>query len=170
MHKPAGSRGPQTLIGVGVMGVAAVLAWGAVDIPSEAGYAGVGPDFLPWVTAAALALLGAWLVFQALTGGFRQLDAPSGAARGDWPAAAWVVAGIVANAALLERIGFVLACALCFALAVRGFRVGEGKPAGNARQAAVDAGTGLLIAAPVFWLFTKVLGVNLPGITGTGWL
>ena len=122
------------------------------------------------VTAAALAVLGTWLIVQALSGGFRHLDTPSGAARGDWRAEAWVVAGIVANAALLERIGFVLACALCFALAVRGFRVGEGKPAGGASRSAVDAATGLLIAAPVFWLFTKVLGVNLPGLTGTGWL
>jgi putative tricarboxylic transport membrane protein len=29
---------------------------------------------------------------------------------------------------------------------------------------------GLAIAAPVFWLFTKVLAVNLPALTTTGWL
>jgi putative tricarboxylic transport membrane protein len=34
----------------------------------------------------------------------------------------------------------------------------------------LDLATGLVIAAPVFWLFTKVLAVNLPGLTGTGWL
>ena len=34
----------------------------------------------------------------------------------------------------------------------------------------LDAATGFLIAAPAFWLFTKVLAINLPGLTGTGWL
>jgi putative tricarboxylic transport membrane protein len=36
---------------------------------------------------------------------------------------------------------------------------------------AIDADvTGCLIAAPAFWLFTKLLAINLPGLTGTGWL
>jgi putative tricarboxylic transport membrane protein len=33
-----------------------------------------------------------------------------------------------------------------------------------------DVATGALIAAPAFWLFTKLLSINLPGLTGTGWL
>jgi len=28
----------------------------------------------------------------------------------------------------------------------------------------------LLIAAPVYWAFTKFLGINLPGLTQSGWL
>ena len=34
----------------------------------------------------------------------------------------------------------------------------------------VDIVTGLLISAPVFWMFTQFLAINLPGLTGTGWL
>ena len=30
--------------------------------------------------------------------------------------------------------------------------------------------TGVVIAAPTYWLFTKFLAVNLPGLTGTGWI
>jgi putative tricarboxylic transport membrane protein len=170
MDAPTQSHGAQTLIGAGVLLIAVLLGVGATSISSDAGYAGVGPNFLPWVVAAALAACGTWLIVQARTGGFQDLDPPSGAARGDWRALAWVAAGIVANAALIERIGFVLACALCFALAVRGLRSAEGKPAGDVRRTVLDAATGLVIAAPVFWLFTKVLAVNLPGLTGTGWL
>lgn len=161
---------PQLLVGLGVLAVAVGLAAGAIGIPAASGYAGVGPNFLPWVVAAALALLGGWLLFEALSGGFRHRDPPSGAAQGDWGSLAWVVAGVVANAALIERIGFVLACALCFALAVRGLRRSEGRPAGGLRRAALDLGTGIVIAAPVFWLFTQLLAVNLPGLTGGGWL
>ncbi|MFZ2651155.1 MAG: tripartite tricarboxylate transporter TctB family protein, partial [Burkholderiaceae bacterium] len=66
--------------------------------------------------------------------------------------------------------GFVLSCALCFTLAVRGLRLAEGKPAGGPRQVLVDAICGLMIAAPAFWLFTKVLSINLPGLTSSGWI
>jgi len=98
------------------------------------------------------------------------MDEPTGAARGDWVALAWVAAGITANAMLLTRIGFILSCTVCFMLAVRGLRGSEGKPHGSVRGGVVDFVTGFLIAAPAFWLFTKVLGINLPGLTGTGWI
>ena len=80
---------PEVLIGVGVLALAAFLAWGATGISSEAGYAGVGPNFLPWVVSAALAVCGVWLLWEARSGGFRDREAPSGAARGDWPAFLW---------------------------------------------------------------------------------
>jgi putative tricarboxylic transport membrane protein len=160
----------QAVIGGGTMLVGAVMAYGAMSIPSAAGYAGVGPNFLPWLVAVVLLVCGALLVWEACTGGFRRLEEPSGAQRGDWTALAWVSAGVLANAALITTIGFVLSCALCFALAVRGLRASEGRPAGGVRQTAIDAVTGLAIAAPCFWLFTKVLSINLPGVTGTGWL
>ncbi len=167
--RPAALR-HQKLIGAGALVLAALLAWGALDIPSTAGYAGVGPNFLPWVVTAVLALCGAWLIYEAASGGWRDMDAPSGAARGDWVALAWVAAGITANATLLTQIGFILSCTVCFMLAVRGLRGSEGKPHGGVRGGVVDFVTGFLIAAPAFWLFTKVLGITLPGLTGTGWI
>jgi putative tricarboxylic transport membrane protein len=150
--------------------VAAVLAYGALSISSSAGYAGVGPNFLPWLVSAAMLVCGVWLIWEARTGGFRELEEPSGAATGDWTALAWVSAGVLGNAALITRIGFVLSCALCFVLAVRGLRISEGRAAGAVRQTLVDAATGMLIAAPVFWMFSKVLAINLPGLTSSGWL
>lgn len=164
-HRPG-----QLLMGLGALLVAGVLAYGAMAIPGDAGYAGVGPNFLPWVVSVAMAVCGVLLVWEALTGGFRHMPEPSGAARGDWRALAWVSAGILLNASLITTIGFVLSCALCFSLAVRGLRASEGKPMGGARQTVRDAVTGMLIAAPVFWLFTRLLAVNLPGLTSTGWL
>ncbi len=168
---PAAGRGVgQLLVGVGALLVAAVLAYGATSISSDAGYAGVGPNFLPWVVSGALAICGGLLVFEALTGGYRHMETPSGAPRGDWHALAWVSAGVLLNATLITTIGFILSCALCFTLAVRGLRASEGKPAGNLRQTVIDAVTGMLIAAPVFWLFTKLLAVNLPGLSSSGWI
>ena len=164
-HRPG-----QLAIGVGAVLLAAALAYGAANIPSDAGYAGVGPDFLPWVMSAAMAVCGVLLVWQAWRGGWRDMEPPSGAAQGDWRALAWVSAGVLLNASLITTIGFILSCSLCFALAVRGLRASEGKPIGDVRQTIKDALIGVAISAPVYWLFTKLLAVNLPGITASGWI
>ena len=160
----------QALIGAGALVLGGLMAWGATGISSEAGYGGVGPNFFPWVVALALVACGAGLLWEAFSGGWRALDEPSGAAQGDWRALAWVLGGLGANALLLERAGFIVACTLCFVLAVRGLRASEGKPHGGARGLAIDAVTGMLIAAPAYWLFTQLLGISLPGLTSTGWL
>ncbi len=147
------------------------LAAGALTIPSAAGYAGVGPNFLPWVVSIALVVCGGFLLYESQSGGFRDMEAPDGEApRPYWGGFAWMSAGLLANAALITTIGFILSCTLCFVLAVRGLRLASGQAGLGGRTWLVDAVTGLLIAAPVFWMFTKFLAINLPGITGTGWL
>jgi putative tricarboxylic transport membrane protein len=160
----------QTLVGAGVLVLGLLIVAGATQISSEAGYGGVGPNFLPWVVGGLLALCGAFLVWEALTGGFRELEAASGADTGHWPGFVWVSAGLLANAALITTIGFILSCTLCFVLAVRGFRSSEGKLDLSLRALVVDALIGMAIAAPVFWMFTKFLAINLPGLTDTGWI
>ena len=161
---------PDLFIGLGALVLAALLGWGASGIPGDAGYAGVGPNFLPWVVTVAMAACGVALIHGALTGARRDAEPPSGAAQGDWKALAWVVAGLAANALLIERVGFVLACALCYTLAVHGLRSAEGKPWRGPRGTLADAVIGMALSLPVFWLFTRLLKVNLPGLTGTGWL
>jgi putative tricarboxylic transport membrane protein len=164
------SRAVQTLVGAGVIGLAGLLAAGAVSIPSEAGYAGVGPNFLPWVVTVFLLLCGGFLVWEASTGGFRMMGEQDGAEHGYWPGFVWVSAGILANAALITTIGFILSCTLCFVLAVRGFKASEGRLDLGPRAWLFDAAVGFAIAGPVYWMFTKALSINLPGLTGTGWL
>jgi putative tricarboxylic transport membrane protein len=160
----------QTLVGTGVLVLGLGLMVGAVLIPSEAGYSGVGPNFLPWVVSAALAACGAMLVLESLRGGFLEMEEPSGADSGHWPGFAWVSAGLLLNAALITTIGFVLSCALCFVLAVRGFHSAEGRTDRGVAESLKSAAIGVAIAAPVFWMFTKLLAINLPGLTSTGWI
>jgi putative tricarboxylic transport membrane protein len=160
----------QTLVGAGVTAVGIGLAFGAISIPSAAGYGGIGPNFLPWLVAGVLALCGILIIREARTGGFRNMETPSGHDRGKWPAFIWVSAGLLMNAALITTIGFILSCTLCYVLAVQGLRRAQGDAAGNARTFAIDAVTGLAVSAPVFWTFTQFLAINLPGLTQTGWL
>lgn len=163
-------RVPQALIGAGALALGVLLGAGAVGLPPEVGYAGVGPAFLPWVVAGALVLCGALLVREALTGGYRDMEEPSGADTGFWQGFAWVSAGILLNAALITTLGFILSCALCFMLAVHGFKLSQGHDDRGLRGWLVGAGTGMAIAAPVYWMFTKLLDISLPGLTSTGWI
>ena len=162
----------QTWIGCGILAVGAIMAVGASMIPSEAGYSGVGPNFLPALVSLVLLICGAWVIWEARNGGFRNLDEPSGAETGFWSGFAWMSAGLLANAALITTIGFILSCTLCFALAVRGLRTAEADKIGgfDVKQFIQDLLIGAAISAPVYWMFTKLLAINLPGLTSTGWL
>jgi putative tricarboxylic transport membrane protein len=166
----------QTLVGAGVVLIALGMAVGALGIPSTAGYAGVGPNFLPWLVSVALLVCGGFMIYEARTGGFRDMDDPDAegdaapAAQPYWGGFVWMSAGLLANAALITTIGFILSCALCFVLASRGMRNAQGQTGNAARTWINDIVTGLLIAAPVYWMFTKFLAINLPGLTQTGWL
>lgn len=164
------SRTPETLIGAGVLLAGAGLAGGALSIPSEAGYSGVGPNFLPWVVAGLLAICGVLMLLEVARGGFRDREEPSGGEHADWIGFVWVTAGILLNAALITTIGFILSCTLCFVLAVRGFKHSQGLPDRSAAGWLRDVGIGIAIAGPVFWMFTQLLAINLPGLTNTGWI
>lgn len=157
-----------TAIGVGGLAVSAVLMMGATQIAGDAGYAGIGPNFLPWLVASVLALCSAYLLWEGLRGGFSNFEPSDDAAHGNWAGFAWVSAGLLLNAALITTIGFILSCSLLYMLAVHGFKGGRAwpKPADMVKDAVVGA----LISAPVFWLFGMALGITLPSLTGTPWL
>lgn len=160
----------QAMVGAGVTVLALLLAWGASSVSSAAGYGGVGPNFLPWVVSIVLLLCGILCVVHAVTGGFRDLEEASGDERAHWPGFIWVTAALLLNALLITTLGFILSCALCFVLAVRGFKSSEGRLDLGPKGWLKDLLIGAAVAAPVFWMFTKLLAINLPGLTNTGWL
>jgi putative tricarboxylic transport membrane protein len=160
----------ESAVGVACLLLGLGIAAGATQISGDAGYGGVGPNFLPWVVGIALTLCGAGLVWQAQRGGWHARGEPDGAAQGDWRPFLWVSAGILLNALLITRIGFILSCTLCFVLAVRGFHQSQGRLDLSARAWGRDVLIGFAIAAPVYWMFTKLLAINLPGLTSTGWI
>src|SRR5688572_32787188 len=98
--------GAEVALSLGVVtlgiGVAAVTA----TLPSEGGYAGIGPNFIPAVVGAGIILLGSWLAYEAFTGGWRNAAPDEPAARGEhaFNAAgfAWISAGLFAHMALIE--------------------------------------------------------------------
>ena len=130
-------------------------------LPTEGGYARIGPNVMPAVVGAGLILLGIWLLYEVMSGGWRNMPPQDAAARGEHvfhlPAFAWVSIGLFAHMALIQSGGFVLAGAVLFASVARGF----GSP-----RFARDVAIGFTIALAVFAFFVLVLTVNLPA----GWL
>jgi putative tricarboxylic transport membrane protein len=162
----------QAAVALGVALVGLGVLFGATQIGGSAGYTGVGPGFLPFVVGAAVLGCGAFLLWEAASGGFRAMDSGDGEAApaAHWAGFAWVSAGLLLNAALIERIGFILSCVVCFVLATQGIRRAQGIRDGGVRSWLLTALVGFAIAAPVYWMFTKFLAINLPGLTQSGWL
>jgi putative tricarboxylic transport membrane protein len=165
-HGHANNRG-HFWIGVGTVVLGGLLALGATQIGGSAGYGGAGPAFLPWLVALVLVGLGVAQIVSARRHAEPLAEAPEFPPV--WKAVAWVSAGVLLNALLIERVGFIPSCALLFAVSARGFRIGA-----DERPSWASVGTdfviGLVLSAPVFWTFTKVLGLTLPGLVKGGWI
>lgn len=146
-------------LGVLALGIAAaVVAW---RLPEAGGYARIGPNFVPKLVAGGLILLGVWLLVERFTGGWRSPVPDDAGERGEHPflprAFAWVSAGLLAQMALINTAGFVVAAAGLFVCVARGF--------GSERWLR-DLAAGLAIGVAVFAFFVHFLNVNLPA----GWL
>jgi putative tricarboxylic transport membrane protein len=113
------------------------------------------------VIAGGLILLGLWLLYEAVFGGWRNAVPDSPEARGEHdfsPSAfIWVSIGLIAQMLLIHRAGFVLAQATLFTCVARGF---------GSRRYLRDFAIGLALGVAVFLFFVKFLNVNLP----PGWL
>lgn len=144
---------PEIALGAGVAALGAGAAWVTTGLPSEGGYAGIGPNFFPAVVSGGLIVLGLWLAADALRGRWQV------AAEQPFAAAPflWVSGALFAHMALIGFAGFVLAGTVLFAGVARGF---------GSRRPARDAGLGLALSLAIFLFFVKLLNVNLPG----GWL
>ncbi|WP_339527127.1 tripartite tricarboxylate transporter TctB family protein [Pseudomonas sp. EL_65y_Pfl2_R96] len=146
----------QLAIGVAVVAISAVLAFGASRFPPEMGFVIMAAYVYPYAVAAFLGVVGLLLCYQALTGGFRNLSddhETTQAQPGGKAGASWVTAGLVGVALLISYIGFVLAAALLFACSARGF---------GSRSPVRDLAIGIALTLPIYWLFTAGLGVSLP--------
>ena len=172
------TKSQEVTLSLGIIALALGLALGASGISSEAGYAGIGPNFLPLLVSAGLLLCGGFLLWESMGDGFRNVPDTEPEAMQEkpcWSGMAWMSAGLLLNAGLITTIGFILSCALCFACAAHGLRQSNASPSQvgqplRMRSWVIDIVLGLAIAAPVFWMFTKFLAISLPGLTQSGWL
>jgi len=151
MHR----SGAEIALSLGVValgiGVAAVTA----TLPSEGGYAGIGPNFIPAVVAGGIIGLGVWLCLEAFSGGWRKRE--ESPRRFQASPFLWVTGGLFAHMALIAWAGFVIAGTVLFACVARGF---------GSRRLVRDLALALIFTLGIYLFFVKLLNVNLPA----GWL
>jgi len=154
----AGRRSPaEVAISAAVLVLGVAVALIGRSLSGNQGYALVGPDMMPIVVGIGLCILGAWLLIESLSGGWRNPEPDLPEARGDHPfiagAFAWVLGGLALQMALVHTAGFVIAAGALFFCVARGF---------GSRLPVRDLVIGLAIGLAVFLFFVKFLNVNLP--------
>jgi putative tricarboxylic transport membrane protein len=141
-------------VATGVAVIGGLVLWGSFYLPTGGGYAQVGPGVVPRIVGVITLVLGAFLLREALTGGFSGVDeAAEERLPMDWMAFAWVSAGILGYGLLIEHAGFILSSTLLFVLVARGF---------GSRRWLLNAAVGVVLAIAVFAIFNYGLGLTLP--------
>jgi len=146
----------------------AIISWGlvwlhgALSLPQAATYAVVGPGFFPAVIGGGLVLLGILLLVAVARGErFEPQDVEDADAhRAPSRAAFWTsVAAGVLPVFVIRPLGFPVAAAIAFALTARAF---------GSRRLLLDLGVGLLLGVACWALFSRLLGLSLPGFPPLG--
>jgi putative tricarboxylic transport membrane protein len=186
--EPTAVRGPQRGpawadlgVAVGVVALGAIAAWQTTSIPQSA-YAAVGPRAFAWVASAMMLIMGAFLVVDALRGGWSHETDDFGEV--DWRGGLWMVGALAANALLIDLdmspiatfvisnvggtdlveklnpsgvgpVGFIIASTVLFTLTARAF---------NSTRLARDAAIGFALTVVAYVGFDRVLGYKI----GTG--
>ncbi len=136
-------------VGLGVVFLAGIIAWQTRLIPSEAVYARVGPDIVPWMVAIMLAVLGVAIVIEALRGHWHVEE---GRGEADQAALGWVAFGLFLNVTTIAYIGFIVASTLLFLCTARAF---------GSRRFMRDGTVGFLIALIAYVGFDRGLGYEI---------
>lgn len=147
-------------ISLALLALGGFVLWVARGMPATGGFSGVGPGAMPNIVGTGLVIVGLWLLAERLTGGWRQAEAAP-TERGEHAfhrsGFGWVAGGLIAQMALINTAGFVIAATALFTFVSRGF--------GSARPLR-DAAVGLAISLLIFLFFVRFLNVGLPA----GWL
>lgn len=166
MNEPAGSAPVPAArpwwLGIAVVTLGLVWMYGGLSLTHATTYAVVGPEFFPTVIGAGLVILGVMLLVAVARGErFEPQEAEDADAdRRPSRAAFWttVVAGAV-SIVTVRPLGFPVAAALTFALTARAF---------GSRRLPLDLLVGLLLGVACWLLFSRLLGLSLPGFPPLG--
>ena len=149
-----------TAVALLAIGVLALVATFAVPAGAESSWAPSGTRFFPLVVSVGLILFSLTFLARVTFWPDTELGVHAAveAAETDWVVPGLVAAGLIAYVVLIEPLGYVLASALFFPFGARVL----------GRRALVrDALAGAALAAAVYLLFTRMLGVPLPpGLLG----
>jgi len=147
---PAEHRGPDgavIAIGCGLIAIAGIVAWQSWELRASFGSQTLGPQMMPFLVGALLALFGGLTILAGVRGAFPPRE------EADWTAVAWIAGGLAVMILLIKSAGFVPACAALFAATARAF---------GSRRAVADLAIGAAMGLAAYLFFVKLLGLTLP--------
>jgi putative tricarboxylic transport membrane protein len=138
------------IIGLGLLAIAAVIGFDAMNMRVPPIHAKVGPRVFPFIVSLGLALAGLALIWQSRMG--EGVPRPEGET--DWTAVAVIAGGLIVHLNILKPLGFIPAGILLFACVTYAF---------GSRNILRDLGIGVVVVSLTYFSFTKLLGLQLPG-------
>lgn len=148
MLKLSRSNLPHFAIACGLLILGVAAAWQTTLIPTVV-YATVGPSVFPTMITVFLLACALGLVVAAARGGWAH---DQDGTITEWGSLAFVLGGLALNAALIDRLGFILASTILFTLVARGF---------GSEKWPRDAFIGFLLALVSYVGFDRVLGYKI---------
>ena len=136
-------------IGLGLIAIAAIIATDAFNMRVPPIHAKVGPRVFPYLVSCGLAAAGAVLAWQAWSRKFAVEEHQT-----DWGAVAIIAAGLVIHMNVLKPLGFVPAAVILFMCVAFAF---------GSRRYARDGLVAIVLSFAIYYGFTKLLGLQLPG-------
>lgn len=143
----SGPDGAALVIAALLAGLALVIFWQTQAMPVAGQRTRIGPTTLPYLVAAALALLAVGHVVAAFRRGLPERDADR------LPPMLWIVGGLVAQMLLLGTAGFSIATGVMFACAAKGFGRGP---------LWMTIPIGVVLSLLVWLIFAGLLKLSLP--------
>ena len=154
---PATFRIGETLLALAAVAFGLLIIWQTTLIRLTPAYSKVGPRVIPYIVGAGLAIVGAWLAYEALTGRAVAGSADSEDADltlpTDWRCIGLLALALIAYLFLIEPAGFIIASAVLFAWAAIAM---------GSRRYARDVVIGILLATALYLIFNRGLGLSLP--------
>ncbi|MGL4635667.1 MAG: tripartite tricarboxylate transporter TctB family protein [Beijerinckiaceae bacterium] len=147
--QPRGLAKGDIAVSGGVILLGLIAAWQTTLIPQSA-YAAVGPRAFAWGTSVMLVIMGFFLLKDAMTGGWSHETDDYGIV--DWKGGLWMVAGLIANVALIEHVGFILISTVLFICTAKAF---------GSVSLTRDAIIGFLLVFFAYVGFDRVLGYKI---------
>jgi putative tricarboxylic transport membrane protein len=138
-------------IGLVLLGVAAVIAWNTSQMRVAPTYAKVGPQIFPYLTALALAASGGFFILQTIGSGRERIIPDTDET--DWRAVIAISVGFLFEIVFINLLGFVLSASVLFIAVAYGF---------GSRRYVRDILTALILSSLAFFVFTRLLNLQLP--------
>jgi putative tricarboxylic transport membrane protein len=143
----------ELLVSIAVAALGIYVLVGTQSIAGGAGYSQVGPRAFPYIIGSGLLILGGILAWQAVSGGWRNVEQDEAHATPDWMAFSILSGGVILHMAAIAWAGFILASTFLFILVARSF--------GSCRLLR-DIAAGALLSTAAYFIFTQGLGLTLP--------